>query len=78
MITNSGKESFYNEGDTVEIVNGDYNLMCGERLYSRETPGHFTVTAVEYEMGGFTYTLTDYNGHVVRDVQEHHMRQVRS
>lgn len=70
------RESSFVEGDTVEVLTGGYELMCGDRVYDRETPGQYKVTEVEYEMGEFTYSLVDDRGHTVHDVAENDLRRV--
>lgn len=70
------KEPSFAVGDTVEVLTGDYERMCGDRLYSRETPGQYEVTAVEYDMGQHKYWLKDDVGHCVHDVAENDLRRV--
>lgn len=64
------KEPSFAVGDTVEVLTGDYSLWCGERLYSRETPGKFTVESLEYDMGNHTYTVVDAAGHKAYVIEE--------
>lgn len=70
------KEPSFAVGDTVEVLTGDYPVMCGTRVYDWETSGTYEVTSVEYELGQHTYQLVDDTDHTVRDVNEQDLRRV--
>lgn len=84
MITNHGKESSFNEGDTVEVLTGDYQLLCGDACKDDEgcdkplgdAEGVFTVETVEYEFGEFYYKLVDGKKNAVWDVREEDLWRV--
>lgn len=74
------KEPSFAVGDAVEVLTGDYELMCGDRVYSRDATeglyGNYQVVDVEYEMGEYAYHLADANGHTVSYVAENDLRRV--
>lgn len=84
------KEPSFAVGDTVELLTGDYVLLCGwcgiarldnelcERPVDEDTDasGEFEVDSAEYELGDWTYTIQNKHGNVVVEVKEQDLRRV--